>query len=336
MPRDVDTKTMSTVAVRSLLQAADALGLDATTVLGEVGLDEHVLGDGEARVSEETGGRLWDRLERLSGDATFGLRVAEAIDPAEFGLLGYVCRSAGTLGEALALFAEHVRFLSDSSQITIHAERDRVRVRLELGTWPNASGREAVLALLVLRARRVTGRPLVPREVRFRHERPADPSAYRRLFGAPVTFLQRHDEIVIDRSVLDVALPTADATLRDLLLGQSRALHKPRQALDGLLERLRRTVEEGLRTHDVGLSTLAARLHLSPRTLQRRLSDEGTSLQALVDETRRNLALRLLESEVPIAEATYLLGFSEPSAFHRAFKRWTGQTPAQLRGRRRS
>jgi AraC-like DNA-binding protein len=331
MPRDHGQKTMSTVAVRALVRAAGTLGLDADP--GETGIDEKLLCDPEARVAEEAAGRLWSQLERTSGDPAFGLNIAEAVDRQQLGLLGYLCRSASTAGDALQVLADNARFLSDSLHMTLQADRDRVRLRFEAGSGANRHGREALMALLTLSARRVLGRELSPREVRFRHPRPADLTVHKRIFRAPLSFMQRADELVIDRAVLELPMPGADRTLHVILLSHTRTLLERSPAHDGLIERLRRTVEEGLRTHELGLSRLADALHLSPRTLQRRLSDEGTSLHSVIDETRRDLALRLLDADVPIAEAAYLVGFSEPSAFHRAFKRWTGGTPAERRKR---
>jgi AraC-like DNA-binding protein len=143
--------------------------------------------------------------------------------------------------------------------------------------------------------------------------------------------MQAYDELVIDRSMLELPIPTHDPILYDILLSHARTVLGEGPRSDGVVMRLRRAVEEGLRTREVDLHTLARKLHLSPRTLQRRLAEEGTSHQSLIDSVRREMALRLLESDVPIAEAAYLLGFSEASAFHRAFKRWTGQTPAEFR-----
>jgi AraC-like DNA-binding protein len=331
MPRDHAQKTISTVVVRALVRAAATLGLDADP--GETGIDGKLLDDPEARVSEEAATRLWLRLEKVSGDPSFGLKVAEELDRQELGLLGYLCRSAADVGRALQVLADHVRFLSDSLRMILQPDRDRMRVRLDIGSSGSRHGREALLALFTLSARRTLRRELAPREVRFRHPRPADLSVHRRIFRAPVTFMQRADELVVDRDVLELPMPDADATLHKILLSHTRTLLERSPAHDGLIERLRRTVEEGLRTHELGLSKLADSLHLSPRTLQRRLSDEGTSLHSVIDETRRDLALRLLDSDVPIAEAAYLVGFSEPSAFHRAFKRWTGQTPTERRKR---
>jgi AraC-like DNA-binding protein len=329
---------MSAVTVRALCRAASTVGLDVNALLHEAGIASDVIDDRESRIPERLAARLWSAMERSSGDPSFGLRVAQAVHPGGLELVDYACRSAATLGSALDLLLQHGRFLADSLSIAVTHERERTRLRIDLPMSAPASTRhasEAALGLLVLRARHFTGHDLTPREVRFRHSKPADLTLHREIFRAPTMFMVAEDELVIDRASLDLPIPTHDATLREILVSHARTILGERPRATNVVNRMRRAVEEGLRTRDVDLHTLARKMHLSPRTLQRRLAEAGTTHQGLTDSVRREMALRLLESDVPIAEAAYLLGFSEASAFHRAFKRWTGETPAEFRRRKR-
>jgi AraC-like DNA-binding protein len=131
---------------------------------------------------------------------------------------------------------------------------------------------------------------------------------------------------------------TADPLLSRVVVRHAEALLAERPAAETTAGTVRRMLTRLLGDDEAGcsLTAVSASLHMSERSLQRRLADEGVSFDALLDELRRELALRYLADEkVAIAEIAYLLGYSEPSAFHRAFKRWTGTTPAEARQQRR-
>jgi AraC-like DNA-binding protein len=141
--------------------------------------------------------------------------------------------------------------------------------------------------------------------------------------------------IELPLSLVDRALPQADPALYRVIERHAEALLAARPApQDTTSERVQRVLIEALNANssDVSLTAVAAELRLSERSLQRRLAGEGTSFDALLERLRLDLALRYLgDQSIAIAEVAYLLGYSEPSAFHRAFKRWTGRTPSAVR-----
>jgi AraC-like DNA-binding protein len=166
--------------------------------------------------------------------------------------------------------------------------------------------------------------------VRFTH-RVADDARHRAFFGAPVRFGAPHTELVFDRATLDLALTSADPNLLAILLPTAEE-KRARKATDApMTDRVRRQLRSALSNADTQLDVLAKRLGMTGRSLQRRLKDEGTSFQALRESTRRDLADQYLGKGLSFSEIAFLLGFSEPSAFFRAFKRWTGLTPFERR-----
>jgi AraC-like DNA-binding protein len=171
-----------------------------------------------------------------------------------------------------------------------------------------------------------------PVEVRFRHPSPERLDEHRRFFRAPIHFDDRVTALVVRRELLAAPLVRSDPGLCAVLERQVHETLARIPKVNALSERVRHLIARDLTTGEPHARAIAAALHMSPRTLQRQLGHEGTTLRALVDDLRRDLAGRYLsERKIAIAEVAFLLGFSEASAFHRAFKRWSGTTPAEYR-----
>jgi AraC-like DNA-binding protein len=189
---------------------------------------------------------------------------------------------------------------------------------------------EHFFALLVTRARLLTGRGLTLVRVRFTHEAPASVSEHERIFGAPLEFGQRRNELVADRVALAEPLRTANPALVQPL--EDAAVSVLRRADEDVVARTRAEVPRVLETGDPGLAGVARRLGMGARTLQRRLAQRGTSYADLVEDVRRELAHREVAlGTKSFGEIAFLLGFSQASAFDRAFRRWTGRTPSAHR-----
>jgi AraC-like DNA-binding protein len=150
------------------------------------------------------------------------------------------------------------------------------------------------------------------------------------VFGAEAT------QLVLPRAALAARLASADPALLAILTRAADELAR-RSSTDPLMtQQVKRVLHEALRSDDAQVESVAKALGLTVRSLQRRLKDEGTSFQAVREDVRRTLAQRYLDDGLAIAEISFLLGFSEPSAFFRAFKRWTGMTPIESRAQRRA
>lgn len=169
--------------------------------------------------------------------------------------------------------------------------------------------------------------------MRFEHKAPGNIDEYRRIFRCPVSFSEEESSVTFDTSLLDVRLRGANAELLNVLEGHVEAFlaHLPRST--DFAARVQQAVADGIQDGRFGLEATARALHMSPRTVQRRLRAESTSHREILDGVRKELAQRYLrERDLSVDQVAYFLGFSEPSAFHRAFRRWTGMTPAGYRG----
>jgi AraC-like DNA-binding protein len=188
--------------------------------------------------------------------------------------------------------------------------------------------------MLVMIGKRNLGDAFVTQAVHFRHAAPARIDNHRRIFGGTLRFAQPRDELILDRQLLAQPLPQAEPELAELLDRHLAQLISALPQGPGFLDRVRSCVAQELRHGEPSLQDVAQRLHMSGRSLQRRLQQEGTTLQELLAGVRRDLAVRHLhDAQESIAEIAFLLGFSEVSTFHRAFKRWTGLTPSAYRRR---
>lgn len=189
-------------------------------------------------------------------------------------------------------------------------------------------------AALAVLGRRTTNVEWTARETRFQHPAPSDIREHERIFRCPVRFGAAANEFVFDSAYLTLPIVKADPSLCALLDRHAEGLLAKYPREDSLVERVRTILKDELNGGDASLESVARQLSLSERTLQRKLRALGTSHNELLDQMRKDLAVRYLrEPEMAVCEVAYLLGFSESSAFHRAFKRWTGTSPNEFRRR---
>jgi AraC-like DNA-binding protein len=238
------------------------------------------------------------------------------------------------LGAGLAQAIRYQRLLHDQARSElVHVERE-VIYRHQVGAVPERAPRHAIefgFATFARFAQRATGKPLLPSRVRFQHAAPHDLSQHRAVFGDNLEFEGETDELAYDSAALELPLLTADASLQEVVESHARSLLAQFPDQHGLDARLRAAICEELRRGELSLDSVARRLGTPPRTLQRRLKSEGTSFAVMVDALRRDLSERYLrDRRLSVQETAFLLGFSDVSAFHRAFVRWTGKTPREF------
>lgn len=200
---------------------------------------------------------------------------------------------------------------------------------------PSPPSHELCFALLAARTRDLTSTNVSIAFAEFTH-RVTDETAYARWFGAPVRFGAPFTQLVFERIALSTPLRTADPGLLAVLTRHADDLCSRISSDPPLTAQVRRVLGSSLRSNDAQIDHVARKLGLTPRSLQRRLKDEGSSFQEMREDVRRELAERYLQDDLAISEISFLLGFSEPSAFFRAFKRWNGLTPAESRALHRA
>jgi AraC-like DNA-binding protein len=320
--------------VRAILGGIAVAGGDATALAREVGIDLELLGNADARVPGEIIFDLFDRAPEVTHDPMFGLHLAVGMPPGAMAVCEYAVRSAPNVHEALLVMLRYYALVHEQTQLELQVKRGTGRIvhhdRKSRSVPRTAS--ELLLASIVHRGRLYTSGAFPLRAVSFMHPAPEGVAELERFFGVPVHFGAPVNEVVFEARWLEQPLATADPALHAVLERYADALLEKLPRGDPFLDNVRRAIAEALRGRDPSLQATAARLGIGARTLQRRLAAHDTKHQDLVEEVRHEFAARYLVHEgLGVSEAAYLLGFSEPSAFHRAFRRWTGKTPVEYK-----
>jgi AraC-like DNA-binding protein len=325
----------STLLVRPLVAAMGGDHAQEAALLHASSLTPQMVADADARITPAQFCVAWAEAARLAGTPHLALRIAEATPPGAFGIVEYVCRSAPTLGAALAQWVRYLSVLDDAVEVALVEEGDRTSLRVMVESEaPAPASHELCFALVVLHARRLLSSPFRPVAVELEHRARGDVAPYEAFFDAKVTFGARTTQLVMPTAAMDAKLATADPSLLAVLTRAADELLGKSRGAPPIVAQVKRVLWEALREDDADVGNVAKRLGLSPRSLQRRLKDEGASFQGVREEARAELAQRYLDDGLSIAEISFLLGFSQPSAFFRAFKRWTGVTPLESRGAR--
>lgn len=328
-----DEPTLAIPQLRLLLDAIVELGVDRTELCEACGIDEDLLDDPDARVGRSISTELWSQAARRVGRDHLGLRLASAARPRAAGPLAYLLMSSANLREGIERLVAHQAVIDESNAMTLQPEGDGLFLSIGFGTPGHpatAAQVEYRVALLIKYFSWVTDRDVRPREVRFAHPAPPLPSLHERVLACPVRFGAGRNGVLLGPG--DLELPSAHANPR-LTRAHAAAVARALAALKtrSFSARVRALlVAEIERVPELGVA--ARTLHVSARTLQRRLAAEGTRYGEIVDSVRRQQCLeRLEQGDASIAEIARLGGFSDPSAFYRAFKRWTGCTPRKYR-----
>ncbi|MGB7845748.1 MAG: AraC family transcriptional regulator [Candidatus Acidiferrum sp.] len=331
--------SVSLRSVQPVLMYISTQGYDANELLRREGVNPNLLGDPEARLPHTAAIRLWQAAGQLTNDPDLGLHVAEGVRPGQFGALEYALRTSANLGAAFTRLSAYHRILHDAAQVLLEVDREHAIVSHSL-PLPGGAPRpisEFILAAWLITSRQAAGVDFALFEVRFPFPAPADIAEHRRVFGCPLKFEHLRSELVLARKLLDVPLLKADPVLQGIIEAQVLELLAKLPKAEATTDAVRRFLAEELSNGQPKLAKLAPRLRMSARTLHRRLEQEGTNFRRVLTEVRHELAVRhLVERRLAIGEIAFLLGFSEVSAFHRAFKHWTGHAPHAYRAMQHS
>lgn len=288
--------------------------------------------DGDARISPAQFCVAWAELIRLTENPQIALAMADATPPGAFGIVEYVCRSAPTVGEALRQWVRYLNLLDDAVEVALVTEGDRTYLRVTRESEaPAPASHELCFALVAKQAKQLSARPFRLLAVELAH-RGGDPASYRAWFDAPVTFGADFTQLVFPAAALLSPLVSSDPALLAILTRAAEELSKRAPVPATLTAQVGRVLAESLANDEATITHVAKRLGMTERSLQRRLKDEAVSFNTVREDVRKQLARRYLDDKLAISEISFLLGFSEPSAFFRAFKRWTGMTPLEARG----
>ena len=316
-----------------IAKALDAYGCRSNELFEQAGLDPRALRDPNARYPIRSMKRLWALSVAQTQDPCFGLAVSRFWHPTTFHALGYAWFASASLMEALLRLVRYFRVVSTGGALDLEDLSEEVRCVLRTTVKYEVLDEvsDAALATLVIMCRMSKGPDFSPSRVEMRRPKPACSEEFSRVFRAPIHYSAAENALYFDGKTLHDSLPTANA---ELARANDQIVTDYLAQLDrsDIAMRVKAKLLEYLPSGYVSEETVAEALHISLRTLQRKLSEAGTTYKQLLDETRRALAAQYIKnSALSLSDITYLLGFSEPSNFSRAFKRWMGTSPSEYR-----
>lgn len=321
-----------------MLAGFSAVGLDVARIRDEAQLPEEVaLADPDRYVSSSRLYRMWQAAHRLWGKPGLGLRTGAKVPFGAYEVLDYLATTGQTVGEALAQVARYVVIVTNTAGFKVHAEREQVAFEFVWRIPPEGvmfQLRDYSVAIIAARVREVIGSHVTPVRVELAGPSLAPEGDYQRLFGAPTFARAERSALFFSRQAWESRSRRPDASLHqtlrrhaELLLERVASLERERW-----IDRVRCEVLRQMKVGPPTIEAVARGLAIGARTLQRQLQREGVVYSALVDEVRAMLAREYLKDRgITVGEVAYLLGFSETSAFSRAFRRWTGETPREFR-----
>jgi len=332
--------TVTGFAVGCAIAALREKGVPALPLLERVGLSQPDFSVPQRRLPAAAQGEFLEAAAEAIGDSAFGLHLAERSDPREIGILFYVASAAKTLGDALAVFVRCFRIVNESVRFSLSREPEGLVVEFNLvGVRQERvkQNTEFWLALIIKAAREVTRQDVWPVKVICPHQREQDREEFERFFGCPVEFGAEVGQLVFRYETGDLPLKTQDPHLLELLQPFCEQAEKSRNTpTNSLRASVERVVERLLPHAQVEAKKVAEKLGINVAALSRRLAKEGITFGQVVDHVRCSLALQYLaEPSLTLTQIAWLLGYERPTSFKQAFRRWTGQPPSAIRGKKR-
>ncbi len=321
---------------QAILETARSLGVTAPdTLLQAAGIDPSLLLKPENRIAFERQQALWILAYERCANPNFCLHFARIIQPNSYGLLGYVAMNCHTINDSFDAIVKYQFLTGQGGEFILEKDREHTSLSYVPVNPDHEITHQRVVAMLggtVSYGRWLVGASYRASYAEFTHESPPDSREYEEFFGCPIRFGASRNCLVYPASVGELNIPNASEELLQLLSERADRLMKNMAQHSGLARRVASLLATQLTRAMPEKPLIAAQLGMSERTLQRRLNEEGTSYQKVLEDTRHQLALELLRNTpLPINTISQHLGFSEPSTFYRAFKKWEGVTPGALR-----
>lgn len=305
-------------------------GHDPEPIFTRQGIDFEMLLTPGMRVSQGKKEGLWLTAAKIIGDPCFGLHAAKFWHPSHFNALGYAWLASSTLREAMKRADRYFRILSNTTDARV-VESDAGVSLIVSRTMRQPAHMDLTMAIFVTMCRLNIGTDFSPVSVEFMHPEPDCSEKYRTFFNAPVRFDTEVDRITISVADADARLPSGNPNLASL---NDQVLLRYLKELDqqDVVHRIQSAIVDKLSSGKITDEVIARAVNMSVRSLQRRLHEAGTTFGGVLDRTREELARKYVAGgNMVFSEIAFLLGFSEQSAFSRAFKRWTGMTPTEFR-----
>ncbi len=335
-PSPPPSGSITALYARGLLDYLRARGVEPQTLYPAQRVTELEQARGHTELPLAEWVEMFAIAVRALGEPDLPLQAGAALRMRHLGVLGHVLMNCATLEDVAAQLARYIRLLGQIGQpaLSVHGAQAQL-----LWIWPHATPPVDAVAQFMLGARAMfmrwlSNRPDLRYDAYFHFPRPADVTHYARVFGGALHFSQPQTCMVFDREYLRLPVVSADEDLRQQVEAQARSALRELSGEPALLRELKTVLARNLASGRVSVADSAGALGLSARTLQRHLNAHARPFQSVLDEVRLARARQLLlEAGVSLTQIAFLLGYTEQSTFHNAFKRWTGMSPGAYRRR---
>jgi AraC-like DNA-binding protein len=326
--------SVSVTVLSQMFVYLNSLKVNIDEFLFSIGVDPASVKSPDERMPLETYLLIQDEAARYINDPYFGLHMGEFAEAGSWSILGYLMMNCKTLGEAFEKSGRYSRIIGNLIEAHAHLQFNKVKIVFSTPPYAPKMSRhcfETVFSGSVRMMRNFTGKKLSPLEVHFIYPEPESKAEYERVFCCPVLFCQKENSFTIDMGIVNTPILMANPALLEQF---ERYAEEIMVEIDKKDEHTRKVTELILSHMDdekLSINNIAKEMSLSVRTLQSRLEEEGRVFSVLLQEIREGLAKKYLRENYSVEEITYLLGFSEPSVFRKAFKKWSGLTPREYR-----
>lgn len=317
---------------RYSVRALEGLGVDVESLCGRIGLSHSTLTDRSATIDHGSFANLWALAVQETNDPSLGLHAVEHYEPIANDLFLHLVVSSETLGQGLERAIRFFRLAGHTGHLDVIPGSGTYVLRSMVWERDHSAWVEFRFGLYRRWAEFATQREVHPIEVRFQHpDRGAPRDLYTRIYGCPVTFSATETALIVHDDVMALRLPTAcDETARALEKAAESGVVGP--ASTDIERQIRHSMASEIADGNLSEPKVAHALHMSERTLQRRLADAGCTFSGLLDDVRRRHALDLVVSTSLTFEAiAHAVGYGSVRSLSRSVKRWTGSTPSELR-----
>lgn len=312
----------------------DQHDVDSDALFKKAGLDIAVLQDPNGRYPLEGTTRLWRLAVTATDDQNFGLSVGRNVNQTTFHALGYSLMASPTLKAVFERLVRYFRIVTDAGELDFCRDKNNYKFvlnPLDGPIQPAYESLDALMSVVIRLCRLLSAKKFRATRVTFRRPAPDDTRVFEKVFKAPIEFGAAETAIYMDADVLNQQLENANP---DLARHNDEILARYLIDFDkqNIANRVHGSLVTQLPQGEPSQEKTAEALHMSLRNLQRKLSAEGTSYKAILNQTRHDLAVSYMQDpRYSVSEITYMLGFSDTSSFNRAFRRWTGQSPTAYR-----
>lgn len=326
-------KTTSAVAILALFDLLKDQGLTVAQIEEKTGIDRAKMDDPDTRIFMDQFLNLWQMAEDVTGDPAIGLHLRQSYGKNYMHFAIMIALNSETLLEAANSWSAYAMLVNDIDRAQIHEKEDHFICTYACSSpeYENRWIPEHHFSYLMDCARRMSGQDFSPVAVWFRHKDPGYADEYRKNLGCPVHFNRSENLMMVKKEDMMRPIIAPDPYLKALLKKHADGIVEQYTRNRSMKEKVRTLISKKLHTGQISVQLVSDAMNMDRSTLHRRLKKEGTTFRTLLTETRRDLAKKYLIQGLSASQTAYLIGFTEPSTFHHAFKRWYGQNPGEFR-----